>query len=81
MIDADPDANISDLINKQISFRDTIAGVITELGRKLERKEIPPYQEDRFFDEEVYWLTNRLEDISLIKLAEQRIGEILGDIL
>ena len=55
MIDADPDANISDLINKQTSFRDTIAGVITELGRKLERKEIPPYlSEKSLVEEEVF---------------------------
>ncbi len=55
MIDADPDANISDLINKQISFRDTIAGTITELGRKLERKEIPPYlSEKSLVEEEVF---------------------------
>ncbi len=55
MIDADPDANISDLINKQINFRDTIAGTITELGRKLERKEIPPYlSEKSLVEEEVF---------------------------
>ncbi len=55
MIDADPDANISDLINKQINFRDTIAGVITGLGRKLERKEIPPYlSESSLVEEEVF---------------------------
>lgn len=55
MIDADPDTNISDLINKQISFRDTIAGTITELGRKLERKEIPPYlSEKSLVEEEVF---------------------------
>lgn len=55
MIDADPDANISDLINKQTNFRDTIAGVITELGRKLERKEIPPYlSEKSLVEEEVF---------------------------
>lgn len=55
MIDADPDANISDLINKQIFFRDTIAGTITELGRKLERKEIPPYlSEKSLVEEEVF---------------------------
>ncbi len=55
MIDADPDANISDLINKQTNFRDTIAGVITELGRKLERKEIPPHlSEKSLVEEEVF---------------------------
>ncbi|MHA2357272.1 MAG: histidine ammonia-lyase [Candidatus Heimdallarchaeaceae archaeon] len=44
------------------------------------RTTIPPYQEDRYFDEEVYWLTNKVEDGSLVKFAEQQKGEIFEEI-
>mgnify|MGYP001132523246 CR=1 FL=1 len=55
MIDADPDANISDLLNKHVTFRDTIAGSVSEIGRKIERKEIPPYlTEKSLVEEEIF---------------------------
>ncbi len=44
------------------------------------RKEIPPLKEDKQFDEEVYWVIDRIEDRSFIKLAHKETGELLGDI-
>jgi len=44
------------------------------------RNEIPPLKEDKQFDKEVYWISNRIEDRSFIKLANKEVGEILGDI-
>ncbi|MCG3216659.1 MAG: histidine ammonia-lyase [Candidatus Heimdallarchaeota archaeon] len=43
------------------------------------RKEIPPLKEDKQFDKEVYWLSNKVEDGTLTKLVEQKIGQVFGD--
>ncbi len=42
IIDADPDANILDLLNKSLSFYDTIGGKIATLHKQLARKALPP---------------------------------------
>jgi len=52
VIDADPDANIADLVGKNIEFHDTIGGKVTEIGRKIARKEIPSHLSERSLIEE-----------------------------
>ncbi|TXT53368.1 MAG: hypothetical protein BAJALOKI2v1_1010008 [Promethearchaeota archaeon] len=42
VIDADPDANVGDLIGKDVSFEETVGGKMSELKRKIQRREFPP---------------------------------------
>jgi CO dehydrogenase maturation factor len=44
VIDADPDANIADIIGKKIHFNDTIAGKMSNLRKKIEKDMISPYK-------------------------------------
>ena len=44
------------------------------------RKNIPPLEEDRRFDEEVDWLIDNITNRKFITIVEQRAGEIFGDI-
>ena len=44
VIDADPDANVADIIGKKISFEDTIAGKMTKLRKNIEKNMISPYK-------------------------------------
>jgi len=47
VIDADPDANIADVIGKKIHFKDTIAGKMTNLRKKIEKNMIFPYKDKK----------------------------------
>lgn len=42
IIDADPDANVGDLIGKEVSFGETVGGKMNELKKKIQRREFPP---------------------------------------
>ncbi len=44
------------------------------------RKNIPPLEDDRRFDEEVGWIVENISNSNFIKVTEQRIGDIFGDI-
>jgi CO dehydrogenase maturation factor len=41
VIDADPDANVADVIGKEVKFSDTIGGKMTQLKKKIEKRQIP----------------------------------------
>jgi len=41
VIDADPDANVADVIGKEVKFSDTIGGKMAELKKKIEKRQIP----------------------------------------
>ncbi len=47
VIDADPDANIADIIGKKIHFKDTIAGKMSNLRKKIEKDMIFPYKDKK----------------------------------
>ncbi|MFX1303408.1 MAG: AAA family ATPase [Promethearchaeota archaeon] len=47
VIDADPDANIADVIGKEIHFKDTIAGKMTNLRKKIKMNIIFPYNDKK----------------------------------
>ncbi|TXT64651.1 MAG: CobQ/CobB/MinD/ParA nucleotide binding domain protein [Promethearchaeota archaeon] len=52
IIDADPDANILDLLNESLGLYGTIGGEIIELKKKIDRKEVPPNVSERKLIEE-----------------------------
>ncbi|GAG58370.1 unnamed protein product, partial [marine sediment metagenome] len=41
VIDADPDANIGDIIGKEIKFSETIGGKMTKLQERIQKRQIP----------------------------------------
>ncbi|MCG3254695.1 MAG: histidine ammonia-lyase [Candidatus Heimdallarchaeota archaeon] len=43
------------------------------------RKEIPPLKEDKFFDEEVKWISERIENQVFTEMVKDKMGHILGD--
>jgi len=53
VIDADPDANILDILNKPVSFYETIGGKIATLHKQLERKAIPPNTSEKSLIENI----------------------------
>jgi histidine ammonia-lyase len=44
------------------------------------RKTVPPLNEDRFFDTEVYWIDSQIANRKLIQLAESETGKLFGDL-
>ncbi|MHA2256265.1 MAG: aromatic amino acid lyase, partial [Candidatus Heimdallarchaeaceae archaeon] len=43
------------------------------------RKNIPPLEDDRRFDEEVDWVIENITNRNFIKIIQQEIGDIFGD--
>ena len=39
VIDADPDANIGDIIGEEISFKETVGGKMTKLQEKIQKRQ------------------------------------------
>jgi CO dehydrogenase maturation factor len=64
-----------DLLNKQISFRDTVSGRVTEIARKLIRDEIPPHlSEKSLVEQEVLRNIIKFENFDAI-VQGRREGE------
>ena len=53
--------------------------IVLESIYRFIRNKIPPLKEDKQFDEEVYWITDRIEDRSFVELVHKEVGDILGD--
>jgi len=47
VVDADPDANILDLINEELNLYGTVGGEIIELKKRIDRNEVPPNMSER----------------------------------
>ena len=47
VIDADPDANIADMIGEKVYFKDTIAGKMTNLRKKIAKDMMFPYKDKK----------------------------------
>ncbi len=58
----------------------TLSDILSNIYSYI-REKIPPLKDDKLFDEEVYWVTDQIENRSFIKIAEKNIGGILGDVL
>ena len=55
VIDADPDANIGDIIGKEIHFKETVGGKMAELKRKIQKRQIPlEVSKDQIVESEVF---------------------------
>lgn len=63
LIDADPDSNSLDLLNKSLSFYDTIGGQVATLHKELQRNAYPPNTSEKTLIENLIFQ-------SIIKLNE-----------
>jgi len=52
--------------------------VVQEIYEMI-RKEIPPLKEDKFFDEEVKWISERIENQVFTEMVKDKMGFIFGD--
>jgi histidine ammonia-lyase len=45
------------------------------------RKKIPPLEDDRRFDEEVDWVVENIKNRNFVKIVEEEVGNIFGDMI
>ena len=70
VIDADPDANVADLIGQKIHFEDTIAGKMHKLRRKIEKNMISPYKnKNQAIEAEIFNCFLHEKDFDLIEMG------------
>lgn len=70
VIDADPDANVADIIGKQIQFRDTIAGKMTNIRYKIKKDMIAPYKtKSQAIEAEIFTCFFHEKDFDLIEMG------------
>lgn len=70
VIDADPDANIADMIGEKVNFKDTIAGKMTNLRKKIEMNMISPYKNKKqAMEAEIFNCFLRTKSFDLIEMG------------
>ena len=70
VIDADPDANIADLIGETIDFKDTIAGKMKALQEKIVKNRIAPYKDKKqAIEAEIFTAFKNKEGFDLIEMG------------
>jgi CO dehydrogenase maturation factor len=73
VIDADPDANIGDLIGQEIHFKETIGGKMAEFKNKIQKRQIPlDVSKDQIVESEVF---NTLIEMEKFDILEMGRGE------
>ena len=76
VIDADPDANIADMIGKEIKFAETVGGKMTKLQERIQKREIPlDVSKSQIIESEVFEALLEMEDFDLIEMGR---GEGVG---
>jgi CO dehydrogenase maturation factor len=67
IIDADPDANILDMLGKSLSYFETIGGQVGELQKRLQRDAVPPNVSEKTLIEDITFKSiKKLDDFDLI---------------
>ena len=70
VIDADPDANIGDLIGKEIHFKQTIGGKMTELKERIQKQIISlDVPKNQVIEAEFYETLIEMDDFDLIEMG------------
>jgi len=73
VIDADPDANIGDIIGKEIHFKETVGGKMAEFKHKIQKRLIPlDVSKDQIVESEVF---NTLIEMDNFDILEMGRGE------
>jgi len=70
VIDADPDANIGDIIGKEIHFKETIGGKMTVLKDKIQKQQIPlDVSKDQIIESEVFDALIEMDDFDILEMG------------
>ena len=70
VIDADPDANIGDLIGKEIHFKETIGGKMTALKEKIQKRQIPlDVPKDQIIESEVFDALIEMDEFDILEMG------------
>jgi len=70
VIDADPDANIGDIIGKEIKFKETIGGKMTVLKNKIQKRQIPlDVSKDQIIESEVFSALLEMDDFDILEMG------------
>ncbi|MFX1385966.1 MAG: AAA family ATPase [Promethearchaeota archaeon] len=70
IIDADPDANIGDIIGKEIHFKETIGGKMAEFKHKIQKRLIPlDVSKDQIVESEVFDSLIEMNDFDILEMG------------
>ena len=70
VIDADPDANIGDIIGKEIKFGETVGGKMTKLKERIQKREIPlDVSKNQIIEFEVFDALIEMDDFDLMEMG------------
>ena len=70
VIDADPDANIGDIIGKEINFKETIGGKMAEFKHKIQKRQIPlDVSKDQIVESEVFEALIEMDDYDILEMG------------
>jgi len=70
VIDSDPDANVADVIGKEISFGETIGGKMTVLKEKIQRRQLPlDVPKNQIIEGDVYRCLIEMDRFDLLEMG------------
>ena len=70
VIDADPDANIGDIIGKEIHFKETVGGKMAVLKDKIQKRQIPlNVSKDQIIESEVFEALIEMDDFDILEMG------------
>ncbi|MFW9988384.1 MAG: AAA family ATPase [Candidatus Odinarchaeota archaeon] len=70
VIDADPDANIGDIIGKEIHFKETIGGKMAEFKHKIQKRLIPlDVSKDQIVESEVFDALIEMDEFDILEMG------------
>jgi CO dehydrogenase maturation factor len=70
VIDADPDANVGDLIGQEIHFKETIGGKMAEFKHKIQKRQIPlDVSKDQIVESEVFNALIEMENFDILEMG------------
>ncbi|MFW9783351.1 MAG: AAA family ATPase [Candidatus Heimdallarchaeota archaeon] len=70
LIDADPDANIGDIIGKEITFKETVGGKMSLLKDKIQKRQIPlDVSKDQIIESEVFDALLEMDDFDILEMG------------
>jgi len=70
VIDADPDANIGDIIGKEIHFKETVGGKMAEFKHKIQKRLIPlDVSKDQIVESEVFDALIEMDSFDILEMG------------
>jgi CO dehydrogenase maturation factor len=70
VIDADPDANIGDIIGKEIHFKETVGGKMAEFKNRIQKRLIPlNVSKDQIVESEVFEALIEMDNFDILEMG------------